>query len=152
MFHRRQENVEVSAPNQSFVWEPLDAARHLVPLTADWPARWSRSRTQFFSCQRTQCKDCGVKKWYQSVCGKCAKSGFVFRRWVLTRWVHFVGVRRRRWGRKLMLPLCSSASAVHSGWIPDETTHGHIGQLDSQLLQAKKVIDKKIIGQTATGN
>ena len=41
---------------------------------------------------------------------------------------------------------------LHSGWIPDETTHGHIGQLDSQLLQAKKVIDKKIIGQTATGN
>ena len=38
------------------------------------------------------------------------------------------------------------------GFRTDETTHGHIGQLDSQLLQAKKVIDKKIIGQTATGN
>ena len=59
------------------------------------------------------------------------------------RWVHFVGVL----GRKLR----RTNDAVHSGWIPDETTHGHIGQLDSQL-QAKKVIDKKIIGQTATGN
>ena len=55
----------------------------------------------------------------------------------------------RRARAATMLPRCG---ALHSGWIPDETTHGHIGQLDSQLLQAKKVIDKKIIGQTATWN
>ena len=100
----------------------------------------------------------------------------------LTRWVHFVGVRGRKLSYTLRRTYtstamqataahaaaymrrtcaarqrrCRGAAAatvyLHSGWIPDETTHGHIGQLDSQLLQAKKVIDKKIIGQTATGN
>ena len=89
----------------------------------------------------------------------------------LTRWVHFVGVRGRKLSYTLSRTYTSTAKQataahaaamrrvavaatvyLHSGWIPDETTHGHIGQLDSQLLQAKKVIDKKIIGQTATGN
>ena len=46
----------------------------------------------------------------------------------------------RRARAATMLPRCG---ALHSGWIPDETTHGHIGQLDPLNYKPKRWLTRK---------